>query len=139
MRAGSLMTTWPVAVTPQATIADALDLVRTMEIRHLPVVDRGTLVGMVSDRDLTRVDPSALLTHDGADALRRELATPVMHSDVICVEPETDVSHVIELLLEHKLGALPVVHPKTHAIVGILSYIDVLRGVQEELEDEQEN
>lgn len=64
----------------------------------------------------------------------RLLSPKVMSSDVTCVEAETDLSVVIELLLEHKIGALPVVQPDTQAVVGIVSYIDVLRAVQRELE-----
>jgi len=140
MTAGALMTTYPVTVTSQATIAEALDLMRDLDIRHLPVVDGGALIGMLSDRDLAYLNVGALLTDQGADALRRELATPVikvMRSDVICVEPETELSDVVGLLLEHKIGAIPVIRPDTQAVVGIVSYIDVLRAVQDLLEDEE--
>jgi acetoin utilization protein AcuB len=139
MTAGALMTTYPVTVTPQATIAEALDLMRDLDIRHIPVVESDALIGMLSDRDLAYLNVGALLTDQGADALRRELATPVikvMRSDVICVEPETDLGDVIGLLIEHKIGAIPVVQPDTRAVVGIVSYIDVLRAVQESLEED---
>jgi acetoin utilization protein AcuB len=52
MKAGDLMTTNPVTVSPTATIADAWDLMTGLEIRHLPVLEKGKLVGIVSDRDL---------------------------------------------------------------------------------------
>src|SRR5262249_3267890 len=52
MRAGELMTAFPATVTSQAPVAEALDLMRDMDIRHLPVVDGGALIGMLSDRDL---------------------------------------------------------------------------------------
>ena len=139
MTAGALMTMYPVTVTPQATIAEALDLMRDLDIRHVPVVERGALVGMLSDRDLAYLNVGAALTDQGAAALRRGLATPVvkvMRSDVIRVEPETELSDVIGLLLEHKIGAIPVIRPDTQAVVGIVSYIDVLRAVQDLLEDE---
>ena len=140
MRAGTLMTADPVTVTPQATIAEALDLMRDMDIRHLPVVDRGALVGMISDRDLAYLNVGALLAEQGADALRRELTKPVikvMRPDVIAVEPETDLSEIVEILLEHKIGALPVIRPDTQAVVGIVSYIDVLRALQDEIADDE--
>jgi CBS domain-containing protein len=142
MRVGTLMTTHPVTVTPQATVAEALDLMRDLDIRHLPVVEGGALVGMLSDRDLANLNVGAMLTDQGADAVRRELTTPVikvMRPDVIWVEPETDLSDVIELLLEHKIGAVPVpvIRRDTQAVVGIVSYIDVLRAVQDGLEDEE--
>jgi acetoin utilization protein AcuB len=136
MRAGALMTTRPVTVTTNATIAEALDLMRDLDIRHVPVVERGVLVGMLSDRDLAYLDVGASLTDGGAAKLRRELSTPVvkaMSSDVIYVEPETDLSEVVALLLEHKIGAVPVVEPDTRAVVGIVSYVDVLRAVQDAL------
>jgi acetoin utilization protein AcuB len=139
MTAGALMTTHPVTVTPQATIAEALDLMRDLDIRHIPVVESDALVGMLSDRDLPYLNVGALLSDQGAAALRRELATPVikvMRSDVISVEPETDLSDVIGLLIEHKVGAIPVIEADTRAVVGIVSYIDVLRAVQESLEED---
>ena len=139
MRAGALMTTHPVTVTTKATIAEALALMRDLDIRHVPVVEHGALVGMLSDRDLAYLDVGASLTDVGATRLRRELSTPVvkaMSSDVIYVQPETDVSEVVALLLEHKIGAIPVVQPDTRAVVGIVSYIDVLRAVQDALEED---
>jgi CBS domain-containing protein len=57
-----------------------------------------------------------------------------MSDDVIAAEPETDVIELITLFLEHKVGAIPVVLPDTRRIVGIVSYIDVLRAVHHSLE-----
>jgi acetoin utilization protein AcuB len=139
MTARELMTPDPVTTTPEAQIAEVWDLMRELEIRHVPVVQRGTLVGMVSDRDLGHLNMTRMLTVEGAEGLRQELATPivnVMSSDVICVEPETELADVVELLLEHKIGALPVVRPDTRELIGIVSYIDVLRGLRDRLEEE---
>ena len=66
------------------------------------------------------------------------LATPVgtlMRSSIIAVEPETEVREVIGLLLEHRMGAIPIVHPDTRAVLGIISYIDVFRALGDLLED----
>ena len=136
MTARDLMTENPVTISPQANLAEAWDLMREMDIRHLPVVDREIVVGIVSDRDLASLDVGRLLTEEGADGLRRQLARPViqlMSSDVVTAEPETDVSELITFFLEHKIGAIPVVLPDSRRIVGIVSYIDVLRAVQEVL------
>ena len=127
MIARDLMTPNPMTVTPQASIGEAWDLMRELEIRHVPVIQDGALVGMLSDRDLARLD------------IARMLAMPivnVMSSDVIAVEPETELSEVVDLLIEHKVGALPVIQPDTRELVGIVSYIDVLRAVQDRLEEE---
>ena len=127
MIARDLMTPNPTTLTPQASIADAWDLMRELEIRHVPVVQDGTLVGMLSDRDLARLDIARML---GMSIVN------VMSSDVIAVEPETELSEVVDLLIEHKVGALPVIESDTREVVGIVSYIDVLRAVQDRLEEE---
>jgi acetoin utilization protein AcuB len=139
MTARDVMTPNPVTATAQASIAEVWDLMRELEIRHVPVVDDGALVGMLSDRDLARLDVAQVLTARGAEALGRELAMPIvdlMSSDVIFVEPETDLSEVVGLLIEHRVGALPVIRPDTRFVVGIISYIDVLRALQGEIEEE---
>jgi acetoin utilization protein AcuB len=138
MIARDLMTPDPLTVTPQASIAEAWDLMRELAVRHVPVVEDGVLVGMLSDRDLARVSIAQVLRVEGADALREELKTPiveVMSTDVISVEPETEVGEVIALLLEHKVGALPVVELGTREVLGIISYVDVLRALQDLIEE----
>jgi CBS domain-containing protein len=137
MTAGDLMTPDPTTVLPETSVAEAWDLMRDLDIRHLPVVEGRTLVGMVSDRDLGRLDMASILGSEGADALREELATPVvkiMSPDVISVDTETDLGEVVSLLIEHKVGALPIVSPGTRDVVGILSYIDALRVLQSSLQ-----
>jgi CBS domain-containing protein len=136
MTARDLMTPKPVTVSPQTSFGEVWDLMRDMEIRHVPVVQAGTLLGILSERDLARLDVNRVLTVEGADALRRDLATPVvdvMSADVITVEPETTLSDVVAVFLESKVGALPVVEPGGE-VVGIVSYIDVLRALQDGLE-----
>jgi acetoin utilization protein AcuB len=59
----------------------------------------------------------------------------VMSVDVIHVEPETEMSEVVGLLIDSKVGALPVVRPDTREVVGIVSYVDVLRELQELIQD----
>jgi CBS-domain-containing membrane protein len=66
MTARELMTQSPTTVTPTTTIAEAWDLMRELDVRHLPVVDGEALVGMVSDRDLGNFDVAHLLTEDGS-------------------------------------------------------------------------
>ena len=139
MGASNVMTRDPVTVDPHTTVAEVWDLMRELEIRHVPVVDRGALVGMVSDRDLAHFDIGRALVSDGAEALRLELGTPVvkiMSSDVVSVTPDAAITEVIDLLVEHKVGAVPVVRAGTREIVGIVSYVDVLRAVQELCEEE---
>ena len=89
MRARDFMTANPVTVAPQARIAEAWDLMRELEIRHMPVVADGALVGMLSDRDLAHLDMTSMLTLDTPEVLRQELATPiakVMHPDASAIQ-----------------------------------------------------
>lgn len=139
MTARDLMTPNPSTVTPQTSIAEVWDLMRVLDVRHMPVVENEALVGMLSDRDLGSLEVTRLLVEEGAEALRRRLAKPVvqlMSADVVAAEPETDVSELVTLFLEHKVGAIPVVVPDTRRVVGIVSYIDILRALRDELEDE---
>jgi len=140
MIACDVMTPNPVTVTPHASVAEVWDLMRELDIRHVPVLEGGELVGMVSDRDVAYLDVARLLMVEGADALQRQLATRVIHvmsSNVVFAEPETALSEVIGLMLENRIGAVPVVTPGSREVVGIVSYVDVLKAVQDLLEDEQ--
>ncbi len=140
MIACDVMTPNPVTVTPHASVAEVWDLMRELDIRHVPVLEGGELVGMVSDRDVAYLDVARLLMVEGADALQRQLATRVIHvmsSNVVFAEPETALSEVIGLMLENRIGAVPVVTPGSREVVGIVSYVDVLEAVQDLLEDEQ--
>jgi acetoin utilization protein AcuB len=133
------MTPNPVTVSPLTSVAEVWDLMRELEIRHVPVVENGGLVGMLSDRDLAQFDIARLLTVEGAEGLRDQLGMPVvrvMSADVIFVNPDTELNEVVELLVEHKVGALPVVQSDSREVVGIVSYIDVLRAVQDLLQEE---
>ena len=139
MKVRDVMTPDPITVTPQATLGEVWDLMREADIRHVPVTVNRVLVGMVSDRDLSSLDAARVLDIDGADALRRALNTSVvsaMSADVISVEPEADLGDVVELMIENKVGAIPVVLPDTREIVGIASYVDVLRAVHDLVTEE---
>lgn len=138
MIVAELMTPDPVTARPGTSVAEVWDLMREAGIRHVPVIDRGALVGMVSDRDIAHLDLAAVLRLEGADSFRDELARPivdVMSADVVAIGTDGDLSDAIALLIEHKVGALPVVRPETRELVGILSYVDVLRAYQELLAD----
>jgi acetoin utilization protein AcuB len=138
MTARELMTERPVTASPRTTIAEAWDLMRELDVRHLPVIEHGAVIGMVSDRDLGNLDVVRVLAEEGEEALRRRLEMPVstiMNQDVVTAGPELEMLDVIALLLEHRVGAVPVVVPGTQPLVGIVSYVDVLRAVAAELEE----
>lgn len=139
MRAEDVMTPNPVTVPSTASVAEVWDLMRERGIRHVPVLDRGALVGMLSDRDLAHFDMARLLTAEGAEALRRGLGTPVvnvMSADIVAVDPDAELGEIVDLLVENRIGAVPVVRPETQDLVGIVSYIDVLEALRDLLEVE---
>jgi acetoin utilization protein AcuB len=133
MIAADIMTKNPRTVPASATVAEAVDLLQSMNVRHLPVVDdAGHLVGMLSDRDL---GPLVRIFTEGAEAermlaLSQRQVSELMSGDVVTVEPDTDVREVIDDLLEERIGAVPVVSGPDD-VVGIVSYVDVLRALAE--------
>jgi acetoin utilization protein AcuB len=132
LTASQLMTENPVTVLETARLGQALQTLQTMEIRHLPVVNReGELVGMLSDRDLRGLSIPYLLGEEDAGRVQAARDAPVvdlMSSDVLTVNPETDAAEIVEMMLDNKIGAVPVVE-EDGALVGIVSYVDVLRNL----------
>jgi len=130
--AQDLMTEDPVTISTYSTVREAARLLQTLDIRHLPVVDEeGALVGMLSDRDLRGLAIPQVAGSDYAGDIQLGLDARVatlMNSDVLAVEAEDDVSEVVELMLDNKVGAVPVVDGDG-ALVGIVSYMDVLREI----------
>ncbi len=125
----------PLVVRPEASLGDAAEIMLERGFRHLPVVEGGALVGMLSDRDLRSLIAPRLADAEALDALRARYETPVsevMVPDVEAIDPESSLGEAIDRLLEAKVGALPVVDPGTGELLGILSYVDVLRALREE-------
>ena len=137
MIAKDVMTSDPITLTARATVEDAADLMRERNIRHVPVVDeRGALIGMVSDRDLGSLDLGRIIADEGVEGVRRRLTTPVlavMTPDVITVGPDDDVGDLVDLMLEGRVGAVPVVQAGSGRLVGIVSYVDLLRAFRDSL------
>jgi len=126
-----VMTAVPVTTSPHATVRQALRLLLTLDLRHLPVVDDGRLIGMLSDRDFrTALGPGFLDGIASADALEASVAS-LMTADLVIVAPETDLAEVIDLMIEHRIGAIPVVGDVADELLGIVSYVDILRAARD--------
>lgn len=131
MLVAEVMTPKPIVAAATTPIFDVLQQMRSEEIRHMPVVDRGALVGVLSDRDLKAYSVDALLSEpDAATGRLRRPVSLLMTGDPISVTPETELSETVDLLLENKIGALPVCDPEGN-VVGIISYVDVLRAARD--------
>lgn len=119
------------AVTPQHSIADALALTRQHRIRHLPVVEAGNLIGIVTERDLRLAAPPvwAVNGEEVRAALASKKVGDVMGTHVITVTPETPIEEAAKLLYENKIGCVPVLAGER--LVGILTESDLLRALVE--------
>jgi acetoin utilization protein AcuB len=132
MNASELMTEHPQTIRAGATVAEAIEILQAMDIRHLPVLDEDdNLVGMLSDRDigpLMKTYFEALDTDAMIVPFAQRRVAELMSPNVICVDGDTDVREVVEAMLEQRIGAVPVVDGEG-TVTGIISYVDVLRNL----------
>ena len=119
------MTREVVTVGPETTAAKALALCREKGIRHLPVLEGGWLVGMISDRNLRSATP-ALGDPNRAEALERIRVADEMVKEVATVRPEDPIEEAAIEMYERKIGCLPVVDDDD--LVGIVTSSDVMRA-----------
>ena len=130
LTAHDLMTEDPITIPMMAKVARAVHLLQTLDVRHLPVVDEdGTLVGILSDRDLRGLAFPEVLGAEFVGTIQTALDAPVasvMSSDVVSVDLEADAAEIVDLMLDMKIGAVPVVDTDK-TLVGIVSYVDLLR------------
>jgi CBS-domain-containing membrane protein len=113
---------------------DTLDLADNVmalgRIRHLPVLEEGRVVGVVSQRDLFRSALAVALGY-GERAQKTLLKTlrvkEVMSEPAITVSPEATIKEAARLMVEHKIGCVPVVEGST--LVGIVTETDILRYI----------
>ncbi len=113
----------------KTTVVDAAEIMRTKKVRQFPVIDEnGSLVGIVSDRDIRDAMPSKYLPGDMASgsSLNTLRATDIMTSEPMTVSPNTPVDLVASILMRHKFGGLPVVDAAGR-LVGIITVADVFR------------
>jgi len=130
------MTRSVVTLTPDETLRDALILLRSNRVRHLPVVEGEKVVGIVTDRDVKRATPSVLSGVE-RDEYDRVLATTkvsqFMTREPITVAPKSGLRAAVEIFIERKVGSLLVV--EGGQLVGILTEIDVFRVALDLLTD----
>ena len=136
MRVVDVMTKDPLIVTPSETIAQADELMAVNRIRQLPVVKTGELVGIITDRDIRSFLSGPFLSVP--EAREKALHTPiaeVMTFDPLTLSPDDDLQEAVELLINEKIGGIPVVD-EAEGIVGIVTYVDVLRCFLNRLQEE---
>lgn len=125
---GDVMTTQVAVVREEDNLLSLLDGMERLRFHHLPVVDGDRVVGMLSQRDLL---PLAL-QRGGESAvdleryLERTFVAQVMRKEVQTVPPTMSLSEASRLVLDARVGALPVVNDQGK-MVGLLTSTDLLR------------
>ena len=123
-----LMTQVPNTVTPETPLRNVIGLMKTGGYRQIPVLNKGKLVGMITDRDIRLVMNSPMVLHERAqdeDILNEVIVESCMTPNPITVTPDTPAYRAAEILSMYKFGALPVVDEDT--LVGIITVTDYLR------------
>ena len=124
-----LMTAPAITAPPTMPVLEARQLMIDKQIRHLLVTDGPKLLGIVTDRDIRLNLPSpatSLSVWELNYLLARMTVESAMTRSVIMVDPRRDARGAAQLMLYHKIGALPVVDGAT--LVGIITETDLLRA-----------
>ncbi len=128
---GQWMTPNPHEISPETSVRAAFFKMRSEGYRHLPVVEDRKLVGMVTDRDLRRPDLTSEPEgwHDFYNLDDDYEVRHVMTTEVESMMPSDSLERALELLIERKFGAAPVVD-KTGSTIGIITTFDLMRAFQ---------
>jgi acetoin utilization protein AcuB len=124
------MTTSPVTITPKTSLSEAHRLMKQKKVRRLPVVEQGRLVGIVALSDVLEAEPSGATTLSiyELNYLLAELKVDkIMKHNVITVLPTATIRDAASIMLEHKIGGLPVV--EDGKLVGIITESDIFRMI----------
>lgn len=118
----------PVTLGPDDNLSLAQDVIFLGRIRHIPVVEDGKLVGLISERDLLGRAATRLFNlrqKNQSDLLKKLAVKEIMKKRVITVAPDTSVAAAAKLMADKKIGCVPVVSGGT--LVGLLTTTDLLR------------
>jgi len=136
MKVVDVMTRDPMTLAPTETVGQADEVMTQNRFRQIPIVTKKELVGIVTDRDVRSFLSGSLLAN--SQDRDRAFNTPVqeiMTTDPITVSPDDDLQEILEVLIEEKIGGIPVVD-ETEGLVGIVTYVDVLRCFLSRLQEE---
>ncbi len=127
------MTKHPLVVGEKDSVPETHQYMQAQKVRHLPVVDAaGKMVGLVAEEDLLKAEPSIATTlsiweiHSLLDRLK---VREVMVRDVQTTSEDTPIEEAAHLMLEHKIGCLPVL--RNGELVGIITESDIFRTFME--------
>lgn len=129
------MTPNPISIDPQTTLPEAHRLMKECHIRRLPVVDNGKVVGILTLGDIREASPSnatSLSIFELNYLLAKLTVEKIMTRDPILIAQTATIREAAQLMLEHKIGGLPVV--ENDKLVGIITESDIFRVLVQESE-----
>lgn len=125
------MTSPAITIRPELPVLDALKLMQDKHIRRLPVTNStGWLKGIVSERDLLRASASPATTvtiWEVSHLIAKLSVEEVMCDSVHVVKPDDNLNIVARIMLDHKIGGLPVIG-ENNAVVGVITESDIFRA-----------
>lgn len=127
------MSVHPLTISEDETLFGAHRYMQVQNVRHLPVVDKaGRMVGVVTEDDLLKAEPSGatlLSVWEINSLLNKVKVRDVMVRDVISTTEDTPIEEAAHLLLDHKIGCLPVM--RDGKLVGIITESDIFATFME--------
>jgi CBS domain-containing membrane protein len=121
----------PVTLKPDDSLKLASDLISLGRIRHIPIVENGKLLGIISERDLMGRAADRILNlkeKSKSALLKTVMIKEIMQRRVVTVEPDTPITEAAHLMADRKIGCLPVLGDGT--LVGLVTTTDILRYVE---------
>ena len=129
----SRMSKYPLTIGPDESLSDAHNYMREQKVRHLPVVKSDDkLLGLIAEDDLLKAEPSSatsLSVWEIHYLLMKVKVKAVMVKDVITTTEDTPIEEAAHLMLENKIGCLPVI--RDDKLVGIITESDIFRTFME--------
>ncbi|QPJ61528.1 MAG: CBS domain-containing protein [Candidatus Nitronauta litoralis] len=131
MKVKELMSPKVYTIGPEDTLDRVVVMFHFNAIRHLPVVEKGKVIGMVSDRDVKKIlGPKKATKRNEAGKeiieVPNRLVRNIMNRKLTTIGPEDKASDAAGIMAKHKIGCLPVV--KRDRLQGIITSTDILRA-----------
>lgn len=131
MKVKELMSTTIYTISPEDTLDRVVVMFHFNAIRHLPVVEKGKVIGVISDRDVKKILGPKKTTRRNEEG-RETIDIPsrrvrnVMQRKLTTIGPEAKASDAAGIMAKRKIGCLPVV--KKDRLIGIITSTDILRA-----------
>ncbi|MBK5256613.1 MAG: CBS domain-containing protein [Vicinamibacteria bacterium] len=135
LKVRDVMTTSLVTLSPEDNLMDALQLMRLRKVRRIPIVVGDKLVGLLTEGDLKRAEPSTLTETEErfTQVMEQTQILQIMVHNLLTTTPDTPLLDATRILRANKYGTLPVL--EGDKLVGILTDNDLLGALVKVLED----